>query len=156
MKKPMEKPVKLPEKDESAAYHRLDRRELFSRWLPPAVAGVFLGGTGLALSDRPGRHEPPDVSQLAGPRDWRPATDAPQRLVVAKGQGPVQNLQHALKAIGGIESFVRKGERVAIKPNCAWDRTPAQAANTDPELIGELVRLCVAAGAASVCIFSTR
>jgi uncharacterized protein (DUF362 family) len=57
-----------------------------------------------------------------------------------------------MAAVGGIESFIRSGEKVVIKPNCAWDRTPEQAANTDPELIGELVRLCVAAGAASVVV----
>jgi uncharacterized protein (DUF362 family) len=39
-----------------------------------------------------------------------------------------------------------------IKPNCAWDRAPEQAANTNPVLVGELVRLCVAAGAASVVV----
>ena len=32
---------------------------------------------------------------------------------------------------------VRPGDRVAVKPNCAWDRKPSQAANTDPELVGE-------------------
>jgi uncharacterized protein (DUF362 family) len=78
--------------------------------------------------------------------------DAPQRLVLAKGAGPVQNLNRALAAVGGIRSFIGSGERIAIKPNCAWDRTPEQAANTNPELVGELVRLCIAAGAASVVV----
>ncbi len=54
--------------------------------------------------------------------------------------------------MGGIEAFVKPGERVAIKPNCAWDRTAEQAANTNPELIAELTRLCLAAGAASVIV----
>jgi uncharacterized protein (DUF362 family) len=139
-------------KTEQAAYGQIDRRELFSRWLPPVVAGVFLGGTGIALSDRPGRHAPPDVSQLAGLRDWRISSDTPLELVVASGQGPKQNLNRALAAMGGIERFVHPGDRVAIKPNCAWDRTPEQAANTDPELVGELTRLCMAAGAASVVV----
>lgn len=137
---------------EPNAYLRMDRRELFSRWLPPVVAGVFLGGTGIALSDRPGRHQPPDVSNLLGPRNWLADSSGPAKLIVAKGQGPVKNLQRALAAVGGMESFVSAGEKVAIKPNCAWDRTPEQAANTDPELVGELVRLCLAAGAASVVV----
>ncbi len=140
------------ENREPVASQRMDRRELFSRWLPPVVAGVFLGGAGAALSGRQGRHDPPDVSQLVGPRDWRVSLDAPQRLVLAKGAGPVQNLNRALAAVGGIRSFIGSGERIAIKPNCAWDRTPEQAANTNPELVGELVRLCIAAGAASVVV----
>jgi uncharacterized protein (DUF362 family) len=57
--------------------------------------------------------------------------------------------------MGGIEQFVRPGERVAIKPNCAWDRRPEQAANTDPELIGELVRICLGAGAAGVVVLDS-
>jgi uncharacterized protein (DUF362 family) len=48
--------------------------------------------------------------------------------------------------------FVGTGDRVVIKPNCAWDRAPEQAANTDPELVAELVRLCLAAGAAQVTV----
>jgi uncharacterized protein (DUF362 family) len=51
-----------------------------------------------------------------------------------------------------MEQFVRPGEKVVIKPNCAWDRTPEQAANSDPELVAELVRLALAAGAASVVV----
>jgi len=54
--------------------------------------------------------------------------------------------------MGGIAAFVRPGETVAIKPNCAWDRTPEQAANTDPELVAELVRQAREAGAASVVV----
>jgi len=71
---------------------------------------------------------------------------------VAAGSGPAANLQRALRALGGIEAHVGRGDRVVIKPNCAWDRTPEQAANTNPELVAELVRLCLAAGAASVVV----
>ncbi len=73
-------------------------------------------------------------------------------LAAAGGRGPVENVRFALAAIGGIGAFVKPGERVVIKPNCAWDRTAEQAANTNPELIGELTRLCLAAGAASVMV----
>jgi uncharacterized protein (DUF362 family) len=74
------------------------------------------------------------------------------RLAASCGGGPVANLRQALAALDGVQSFVKPGERVAIKPNCAWDRTPEQAANTDPELIGELVRQCLSAGAALVTV----
>jgi uncharacterized protein (DUF362 family) len=78
--------------------------------------------------------------------------DAAGRIAISGAQGPRENLKRALGALGGIEAFVGRGEKVAIKPNCAWDRRPEQAANTDPELIGELARLCFAAGAASVVV----
>jgi uncharacterized protein (DUF362 family) len=135
-----------------AEYGQIGRRELLKRWGGPALAGIFLAGTGRTLSDRPGRHQPPDSTTLPRPRDWRIDPDASGRVVTARGEGPAANLQRALAALGGIEQFVRRGEKVVIKPNCAWDRTPEQAANTDPELVAELVRLTLAAGAASVVV----
>ncbi len=140
---------KLPVVDE---YRQIGRREMLRRWLPPAAAGVALAGLGFGFSNRPGRHRPPTMEELASPRDWRADTDAAGRMATACGAGPAANLRTALGALGGIEAFVRPGERVAIKPNCAWDRSPEQAANSDPDLVGELVRQCLAVGAASVTV----
>ncbi|MDH3255254.1 MAG: DUF362 domain-containing protein [Acidobacteriota bacterium] len=145
----------IDERDEPVAYHELGRRELFKRWLPPVIAGAFLGGAGGVLHGRPGRHQPPAREGLGGVSDWRPDPTARSRLVVAAGQGPVSNLRRGLEAFGGIGSFIRPGEKVVIKPNCAWDRTPEQAANTNPELVGELARLCLAAGADTVTVLDS-
>jgi uncharacterized protein (DUF362 family) len=41
---------------------------------------------------------------------------------------------------------------VVIKPNIAWDRTPEQAANTNPEIVAEVVRQCWQAGAKRVIV----
>ena len=80
------------------------------------------------------------------------APEAAGRMAVAQGDGPEANVQNALGKLGGIAAFIKPGERVAIKPNCAWDRTPEQAANTDPMLIAELVRQCLSAGATAVTV----
>jgi len=140
---------KLPVVDE---YRQVGRREVLRQWLPPAVAGIALAGLGLGFSNRPGRHQPPSVESLPRPRDWRVDPAAAGLLATSCGGGPVANLRQALAALDGMKAFVKPGERVAIKPNCAWDRSPEQAANTDPELIGELVRQCLSAGAASVTV----
>lgn len=133
-------------------YRRLDRRQLLRLWGPALVTGTALAGFGGALLDRSGRHRPPSAVTAGGPRDWRVQPEAPGRMSLAGGAGPNANLDRALAALGGIGGFVAPGETVAIKPNCAWDRTPQQAANTDPELIGALVRKCLEAGAASVVV----
>ena len=39
---------------------------------------------------------------------------------------------------------------VWVKPNIGWDRTPEQAANTNPDVVAALVRLCFEAGAKTV------
>jgi len=41
---------------------------------------------------------------------------------------------------------------VVVKPNIAWDRTPEQAANTNPLAVAEMVRQCLDAGAKKVIV----
>ena len=41
---------------------------------------------------------------------------------------------------------------MTLKPNIGWDRVPEQAADTNPELVAEMVRLCLAAGASEVIV----
>jgi uncharacterized protein (DUF362 family) len=132
-------------------YTSVSRRTLLTTWGPAAAAGLALGGAGIALHERPGRHQPPLADSALPLTDWR-VDDEDRRLAVSGGAGPVENLRRALAAMGGIERFVRPGESVAVKPNCAWDRRPAQAANTDPDVVAELVRLCLGAGAAKVVV----
>lgn len=58
--------------------------------------------------------------------------------------------EEAIKALGGMSRFVSKGDVVWVKPNIAWDRRPEQAANTNPDVVATLVRLCYEAGAKKV------
>jgi uncharacterized protein (DUF362 family) len=141
-----------PHPGEPLEYRRFGRRELLRLWGPAALAGVGLAGIGSLLHGRASRHRPADSSSAGALPVWRVIADQPGRLAVAGGSGPDDNLRRAVAALGGIERFISTGDRVAIKPNAAWDRTPEQAANTDPTLIAELVRLCLAAGAASVTV----
>ncbi len=106
---------------------------------------AFIGGaapqralarTGKTLSPRAGRK----VSTL---------TD----LAVVKGPDPAVNTRRAVEALGGISLFVRKGDVVVVKPNIGWDRSPEQAADTNPAVVAEIVRLCRGAGAKMVKVF---
>ena len=74
-------------------------------------------------------------------------------MVAVMGGEPAAMLTRALKELGGIGHYVKKGNKVVIKPNIGWDRKPELAANTNPELIGTLVRLCKSAGASEVIVF---
>jgi uncharacterized protein (DUF362 family) len=89
------------------------------------------------------------------------AEEAPRALAIARWQGEALGdatlpaaagrlTECAISAIGGMGRFVAKGDRVWIKPNIGWNRSPAQAANTHPEVVAALVRLSLAAGAKSV------
>jgi uncharacterized protein (DUF362 family) len=74
-------------------------------------------------------------------------------LAVVKGGSPAAITRKAIEALGGIDRFVRKGDTVVIKPNIGWDRAPEYAANTNPEVVEALIRLCKAAGAKRVRVF---
>jgi len=74
-------------------------------------------------------------------------------VAVAEGSDHARITRKALAALGGMGRFVKKGNVVVIKPNMGWDRTPAQAANTNPVVVRALVEEALAAGAKKVKIF---
>jgi uncharacterized protein (DUF362 family) len=74
-------------------------------------------------------------------------------LVVAKGKDYEALVGKVLGPLGGIAAFVHQGDRVVVKPNVGWDRSPEQAANTHPEVVKTLVRQCLDAGASQVLVF---
>lgn len=74
-------------------------------------------------------------------------------LVVASGTTASKITRAAIDALGGMKRFISKGDIVVIKPNIGWDRLPEQAANTNPEVVAALVRLCLEAGAKKVRVF---
>jgi uncharacterized protein (DUF362 family) len=72
-------------------------------------------------------------------------------LTVARGESPESIVQTAVKALGGIENFVKEGDDVIIKPNiCVGYNTYEYAATTNPEVVGALTKLCIGAGAKKV------
>ncbi|MDD5184263.1 MAG: DUF362 domain-containing protein [Paludibacter sp.] len=74
-------------------------------------------------------------------------------MVAVMGGEPEEMLLVALKEMGGIGKFVKKGQKVVIKPNIGWDRKPELAANTNPDLIAALVKQCKIAGASQIIVF---
>ena len=87
-----------------------------------------------------------------------PAQEAPLDMTIARwkgNEGAVQDIagkltEQAVSALGGMKRFVGKDDVVWIKANIGWDRTPEQAANTNPDVVKTLIRLCLEAGAKTV------
>jgi uncharacterized protein (DUF362 family) len=73
-------------------------------------------------------------------------------LAFVEGESPSAITKEAVAALGGMERFVAKGDKVVIKPNIGWDRTPEMAACTNPEVVKTLVELSQNAGAKSVIV----
>lgn len=119
-----------------------------------ALLGAMLGAE--VVSGCKG-NEP--ASTAAGAGSTGGTSTAPQKpqtpavdLVVAEGNEPGAMLRAGLDQLGGLGNFVKSGDKVFIKPNVGWAMKPDTAANTNPELVRELVGLCVQAGAQRVVV----
>ncbi len=74
-------------------------------------------------------------------------------LVAVKGGEPDVMFDKAIEVYGGMKSFVRKGQKVVVKPNIGWDVVPERAGNTNPQLVGRIIEHCFQAGAKEVYVF---
>jgi uncharacterized protein (DUF362 family) len=154
-----------PEETKSQAT-TLTRREALLQLL--RVGGVAAGASGAALWLSQHNFRPVPAQAEQARRDHRAAADPtlPHLTVVqfptdkdpsvgapgAQGGEPRALIQRALEDLGGIRRFIGRQDVVVIKPNIAWDRTPEQAANTNPEAVAEVVRQCWQAGAKRVIV----
>lgn len=59
----------------------------------------------------------------------------------------------AIAALGGMQAFVKKGQKVVIKPNIGWDVSPERAGNTNPVLVKRVIEHCFQSGAKEVYVF---
>jgi uncharacterized protein (DUF362 family) len=74
-------------------------------------------------------------------------------LIAVMGDQPILMLERAIQELGGIDKFVKPGDKVVIKPNIGWAKKPEMSANTNPLVVGALTKLCLDHGAAEVIVF---
>ncbi len=104
-------------------------------------AGVWTGAH-LALLGRGQRADAGEVTAGAVPD-----------LVAVKNGEPEALFDRGIEALGGMGRFVKKGQRVVVKPNIGWNVPPERAANTNPRLVRRIVEHCLQAGAREVYVF---
>jgi uncharacterized protein (DUF362 family) len=73
-------------------------------------------------------------------------------MVALMGGNPDAMFDLGIQELGGMGAFVKKGQKVLVKPNMAWDVIPEMAANTNPALIKRIVEHCFKAGAREVYV----
>ena len=148
------------EKNPPAEEHGMTRREAMLQLLRVGGIAACAAGAGAWLSGRSRRPLPAAAEQAR--KDHRVSSNEPWPQI-AIAQFPVDGrvpqpgepralVRAALENLGGMSRFVARQDVVVIKPNIAWDRTPEQAANTNPELVAEIVRECWQAGAKRVIV----
>lgn len=141
---PLADPERVPPKRERPPGYT--RRQVLGT---AAAAGAAIAG-GLLLLDRNPGVAREHSERVRDHRVERPAGAV--EMAIARGGDPAENARKAVEALGGMEGFVRKGERVVIKPNIGWNRKPEQASNTNPDVVAQVVRMVLAAGAAEVVV----
>lgn len=78
-------------------------------------------------------------------------TPGPADLAIMRGPDAEASTRAAIAALGGMARFVRKGNKVIVKPNiCVSHGAPENAYTTNPEVVGALVKMCLEAGAREV------
>ncbi|MDR0338785.1 MAG: DUF362 domain-containing protein [Desulfovibrio sp.] len=75
---------------------------------------------------------------------------APNPDIVVVKAGPAAATRAAVEALGGMSAFVKRGQKVVIKPNMSFSASVDSATNTHPEVVRELLVMCTEAGASSV------
>jgi uncharacterized protein (DUF362 family) len=74
------------------------------------------------------------------------------KVIVVKGTNEGEMLKKGVQALGGWQKFVKKQQKVVIKPNIAWVSTPEQGGDTSPELVKQCILQTKEAGADSIII----
>jgi len=113
--------------------------------------GAATAGLSVWLNARSKHPEENEAASFEPRRNLPPDPNLPE-MVIAQGEDPRLLVRKSLEKLGGIRRFVAQGDVILIKPNIGWDRTPEQAANTNPQVVAEMVRLCREVGARKVIV----
>lgn len=115
------------------------------------AAGVFSAGIPL-LHDEEGRAGLPAERTVRLPAGGYAVADdsARPQLVIVHGHDPLAMITAGLRELGGAARFVTRGDRVIIKPNVAFDRSPPLGATSNPAVVAAAVRIFRGEGAEEV------
>jgi uncharacterized protein (DUF362 family) len=109
-------------------------------FLKTSVSGGIAAGAALSLRN---------YENLTGPFPMPAKYD----LIAVMGGEADAMFDLGIQQYGGIGTFVKKGQKVLIKPNIGWDVIPELAACTNPALIKRIIEHCLRVGAKEVYVF---
>jgi len=129
----------------------LNRREALIKLLRVAGVGAGAAGLGFWLNARSQR---PEVALAMSAKRGHtvPANTSLPEMAIVQGDDAALLARQAIEEMGGARRFVGRGDIVLVKPNIGWDRTPKKASNTNPDVVAEIVRQCLDAGAKKVVV----
>ncbi|MBN1900047.1 DUF362 domain-containing protein [Candidatus Sumerlaeota bacterium] len=123
----------------------ISRRKFLIRMMKAGASITAAGALAAFLHDKkaPSGYAGGEVVQIP---DFSLEKDA-RSLAIVSGENRKLTLEKAIDALGGIGRFIKKGDRVLIKVNAAFATPPVLCATTHPDLVREMIALCLKAGA---------
>ncbi len=146
--------MKQPTDEERRLSGAINRRDFLKRLGYASVVALAAGGGGLALYDSKGPASSGAQTVLTGLGDYslRGKSPGPGKMAIIRGTDRALMFEQGVKALGGMESFIQKGDRVLIKVNAAFATPPSLGATTHPEILAAVAGLSIKAGAAQVLV----
>lgn len=138
----------------------LTRRDFMKRAAGATAFALAGGGLAAALLDTRGPKAQPETAEAKGLGDFsiEALRGKPGRMAIVRANPAAVSvdraamLTRALAAMGGLEAFIKPGDRVLLKVNAAFATSPTLGATTHPDLVTAMAGLCLKAGAASVSL----
>ncbi|MCG8617162.1 MAG: DUF362 domain-containing protein [Desulfobacterales bacterium] len=130
----------------------LNRREFIQRSVKAGLVSASALGAGWWLHDATPPALEPATRALSGLPDFSRPYDGRPAMAIAKGTDRGDLAKRAIGALGGMDRFVRPGDRVVVKVNAAFASPPAISATSHPDLVTAVVKACIEVGAADVVV----
>lgn len=116
-----------------------------------ALGIVGTGAIGWAFRDGTGPKPGSNTEKAAVLPDFS-IPELQSRIAIAHGSDRSRTLAEAIDKLGGMDRFIRPGDRVLLKVNAAFAAPPMLGATTHPDLVRHVCRLCFEAGAGHVTV----
>ena len=107
---------------------KLDRRELLIRATKASLTIAAAGTASYLLYDKKGPDTKTQTKTLVNLPDYSIQQQNGKTISIVKGQNRTETVKTAIKALGGIQRFIKPGETVLIKPNVAFASPPIRSA----------------------------
>ena len=129
----------------------LTRRQFMNRAAKAGLSIAAAGAAGFWFHDSKGPGRSKEIETNIRLPDFS-VPDLGPKMSIIRGRSRVDTLRLAVKSIGGIETFIEKGDRVLLKVNAAFASPQMLSATTHPQIVSGITRLCFDAGASSVIV----
>ncbi len=127
------------------------RREFLIRCTKAGLSLAVAGALAYRFYDPVGPSGRDESDVLSSLPDFS-VPEMKNKMAVVKGMDRAETVRLAFDAIGGLESYIKPRDRVLLKVNAAFASPPMLCATSHPDLVAEVTRLCLKAGASSVIV----